>query len=139
MRGTGSWLRPVRTEKRKERRRNRSTKAPKRKHPSHEESVEDPVALIGDATGEAAKDRLSVIECLLEDGGGETPVPSLAVFLTRKEAFPDDSEEVESLLREDHLPALSEAGVVEVDEDVDVVRYTGPEVVMSQLREKEAV
>jgi hypothetical protein len=106
---------------------------------SHEGGVEDPVAIIrGDATGEAANDRLSVIECLLEEGGGETPVPSLAVFLTRKEAFPNDDEEAERLLREDHLPALSEAGVLEVDEDVDVVRYTGPKVVVSQLHEKEA-
>lgn len=104
---------------------------------SGEEGAEDPVAILGgDATGEAAKDRLSVIECLLEDGGGETPVPSLAVFLTGNENFPDDSGEVESLLREDHLPALSEAGVVEMDEDVDIVRYTGPENAPSQLREK---
>lgn len=107
--------------------------------PPHEESLEDPVDLLGgDDTGKAAKDRLSVIECLLEDGGGETPVPSLAVFLTRKDTFPDDSEDVESLLREDHLPALSEAGVIEMDEDVDIVRYTGPEVAMSRLRKKEA-
>jgi len=106
---------------------------------SGEEGAEDPVDLLGvEDTGKAAEDRISVIECLLEEGGGETPVPSLAVFLTRKEAFPNDDEEAERLLREDHLPALSEAGVVEVDEDVDVVRYTGPKVVVSQLHEKEA-
>lgn len=107
---------------------------------SKDDGAEDVVALLGgDATAEAAKDRLSIVECLVEDGGGETPVPSLAVFLTRRESFSEDAKEVESLLRENHLPALSEAGVVEVYEDVDIVRYTGPENVPSQLREKETV
>lgn len=105
---------------------------------SEEDGVKDAIALIGEeATAEAVKQRLSVVESLIEDGGGETPVPSLAVFLTRKETLPEDADEAESLLREDYLPALSEAGAVEVDEDVDIVRYTGPENVLSQLREKE--
>jgi hypothetical protein len=101
------------------------------------EDVTELIDLLGeDSTAEAVKQRLSVVDSLLEDGGGETPVPSLAVFLTRKDPLPDDTDETESLLREKHLPALSEAGVVEVDEEVDIVRYTGPESVSTRTREK---
>lgn len=103
-----------------------------------EEDVNDIVTLLGeDVTAEAVKQRLTVVDCLLEEGGGETPIPSLAVFLTRRDIFAGDAEEVEKRLREDHLPALSGSGVVEVDENADVAKYTGPEKAASALRKKE--
>jgi len=73
------------------------------------------------------RQRLAVLEVLAGASTRELPEAVLPVRLAAAGGFPDDRGEIERLLREEHLPELTDAGLLERREDRGTVAYVGPE------------
>jgi hypothetical protein len=72
--------------------------------------------------------RLAVLEQLVVTTTHELPLAALAVKLAGEEitAFPDDEHAVARLLEQTDVPALVDAGLAQVNADIETVEYVGP-------------
>ncbi|MEF8779727.1 MAG: hypothetical protein V5A46_03490 [Haloferacaceae archaeon] len=91
------------------------------------EEANDLLVPLMDRSPETLRQRRRIVESLVETRTRRIPIRAFAVQLSRTEPFPDDDEEVATLLSEEHLPVMTENGLLEVDAEVETVEYVGPE------------
>ncbi|MGM0605528.1 MAG: hypothetical protein ACQETB_07630 [Halobacteriota archaeon] len=82
------------------------------------------------------RQRWTILEYLVTARTREIPIESFIAILAREKysAFPNDTETIKDSFERTHLQKLVEKGLVEIDEELRTVRYTGPESVGRQLR-----
>lgn len=91
------------------------------------EEVNERLVPLMDRSSETLRQRRRIVKSLVETRTRRIPIRAFAVQLARTEAFPDDDEAAAALLSEEHLPAMVENGLLELDEEVETVEYVGPE------------
>lgn len=77
--------------------------------------------------------RWIVVKSLVRISTHEIPLNAFMVQLTKKEAFPDDERIVERLVFSEHIPVLEQKGLIKIDEEIETIRYVGPEWVAEYL------
>lgn len=68
-----------------------------------------------------------MIDLLVNNNIREIPTQAFVVQLMATDAFPDDENEVATLVHEVHFPVLVKTGLIEDDTERETIRYTGPE------------
>lgn len=91
------------------------------------------VSLLG-ADSDTLEQRWAMIQTLTSTTTQELPLSAFVVRLSeeRYPSFPDDETDVRRLVRT-HLPALTDRGLVDCDDEVGTVRYVGPEYVVDYV------
>jgi len=82
-----------------------------------------------DSDSTALQQRWAMIEHLADTSTEELPITAYIIQLAgdQSSAFPEDESETKSLVYDEHLPVLLENGLVEIDDEVNTIRYVGPD------------
>ena len=88
-----------------------------------------------DSDSAALRQRWAMVEHLADTSTEELPITAYIIQLAddRSSAFPEDEAETKSLVYDEHLPVLLENGLVEIDDDVNTIRYVGPDSVIEYV------
>jgi len=107
--------------------------------PVESDAVLTLLSLLGGDT-EPLQQRWVVLEYLVNNTQNEVPIDALAGILAedRVPEYPSSQAAIQRLLRETHVPRLESDGLVEIREDIDTVRYVGPDSMIDVLHDDES-